>query len=322
MRSDVKASTQITWGNVLRNLTEYFGADKPLRDITSGDAEEWRLALLRSGLAEATVRRRCSKAKQFFKHALRKQLIDSNPFADIVCSMRANRSRDHFVARGDAELIIQACPDLQWRVIFALCRFGGLRCPSELLALRWSDVDWDRRRMYVRSPKTEHHAGKEGRWVPLFPELAEQLEAVWDAAEPGVEFVVTRYRSQTQNLRTTFGKIIVRAGLSPWPKLFQNLRATRATELTSVFPQHVCAAWLGHSTAIAQEHYWQVTEDDFEKALQNPMQHVHATPRTGPQPRPKQTQKSLVFRENATTCETTRDRRVGDEGLEPPTSTL
>ena len=26
------------------------------------------------------------------------------------------------------------------------------------------------------------------------------------------------------------------------------------------------AAWLGHSTIVAQKHYWQVTDADFEKA--------------------------------------------------------
>ncbi|NOZ38911.1 MAG: hypothetical protein GXP24_01635 [Planctomycetes bacterium] len=32
-------------------------------------------------------------------------------------------------------------------------------------------------------------------------------------------------------------------------------------------PGHVAAAWLGHSTAIANKHYWQVTEADFEQAI-------------------------------------------------------
>jgi len=39
------------------------------------------------------------------------------------------------------------------------------------------------------------------------------------------------YRSPNQNLRTTFEKIVTRAGLVLWPKPFQNLRSTRETEL-------------------------------------------------------------------------------------------
>ena len=57
------------------------------------------------------------------------------------------------------------------------------------------------------------------------------------------EPIITRYRSAAQNLRTTFEKIIRRAGLEPWPKLFQNLRSTRETELAETFPIHVvCVA--------------------------------------------------------------------------------
>ncbi len=75
------------------------------------------------------------------------------------------------------------------------------------------------------------------------------------------------------NLRTQLHKIIQRAGLTPWPKAFQNLRFTRETELAETFPIHVVTKWLGNSPKIAIKHYLQVTEDHFAKALeaaQNP----------------------------------------------------
>ena len=65
----------------------------------------------------------------------------------------------------------------------------------------------------------------------------------------------------------------------PWPKLFQNLRASRETELAAEYPLHVVCAWIGNSALTAQKHYLQVTESDFERAaksgavaLQNPVQ--------------------------------------------------
>jgi len=64
---------------------------------------------------------------------------------------------------------------------------------------------------------------------------------------------------------TTFGKIIDRAGLSRWPKLFQNLRASRQTELAESFPIHVVCSWMGNSPKGAREHYLQTTEDHFKK---------------------------------------------------------
>jgi hypothetical protein len=62
------------------------------------------------------------------------------------------------------------------------------------------------------------------------------------------------------------GRIVKRAGLTPWPKLFVNLRATRATELSEQYPGHVVAAWLGHSEAIGQEHYLRTTDEHFSRA--------------------------------------------------------
>ena len=142
----------------------------------------------------------------------------------------------------DAAKVLDACPDHEWRLIFSLARFRGLRTPSETQKLRWCDVDWARGRLLIHSPKTEHHEGKETRWIPLFPELREHLDAAFDTPADGSDFVITRYRDGDQNLRTHMLRIIKRAGLKAWPKLFQNLRSTRETELAEIYPLHVVTA--------------------------------------------------------------------------------
>ncbi|MGD9724021.1 MAG: hypothetical protein AB7O59_21705 [Pirellulales bacterium] len=77
------------------------------------------------------------------------------------------------------------------------------------------------------------------------------------------------YRDAGQNLRTQLERIIRRAGLEPWPKLFQNLRSTRETELAESFPMHVVCEWIGNSAAVAAKHYLQVTDEHFEQAAQS-----------------------------------------------------
>src|SRR5436190_4729540 len=144
------------------------------------------------------------------------------------------------------EQLAFGAPDAQWRLIIALSRYGGLRCPSEYLALTWDCVDWDRKRITVLSPKTERHEGGESRVIPTFPELEKALDDVWDQAPIG-KYVITRYRDAGSNLRTSFLKIIRRAGLKPWPRLFHNMRASRQTELSQSFPIHVVCEWLGNS---------------------------------------------------------------------------
>lgn len=79
----------------------------------------------------------------FFKEAVNDRLIQVNPFGAMKgISVKNNRSRDFNVDRETSQRVIDACPDAEWRLLFALSRFGGLRCPSEYLALRWGDIDF------------------------------------------------------------------------------------------------------------------------------------------------------------------------------------
>lgn len=162
--------------------------------------------------------------------------------------------------------LIEATPDPEWRLMIALARYGALRCPSEVLSLRWADIDFDRGRIRVPSPKTERHAGRGHRLIPLFREIEPYLTAVHAASPDGAEHVISKYRDSKVNLRTHMLRLIDRAGLKPWPRLWQNLRASRATELAAVHPAHVAAAWCGHTVEVATGHYWSVQDSDFDKA--------------------------------------------------------
>ena len=271
-RTDVKPNTRAHLKRARNNLVDYFGAEKPLSEITPGDTDEFRVRLLQT-LADNTVRRVCGRAKQFFRAAVRKRLIAESPFADMKgTGVRANKSREHFVTREVAEKVLAACPDPEWQLLFASAAMAD-RCPSEHLALCWSDVDWDLGRITVRSPKTEHHAGKEFRTIPLFPELRLELQKVADKVNPGKDTplsapIITRYRDRNSNLRTQLERIIRKADLKPWPKLFQNLRATRETELAEEFPIHVVCDWIGNTQAVATKHYLQTTDEHFARATE------------------------------------------------------
>ena len=89
---------------------------------------------------------------------------------------------------------------------------------------------------------------------------------------------------------------------------------------------------LNHSDSpppLPNKHYWQVTDEDFEraiqgssKAVQNPAQHLHVSARTDSQGTSTADEKTLVLPVHAPECESLHGRGVGDEGLEPPTSTV
>ncbi len=266
----VKSSTATTYAQTKRCLLEFFGSDRSLKDVRPIDADQWRQWLKGKDLADSTISRRVKTARQAFRRAMKWKLVTENPFADVVAGPQTNKARMYFVTGEQATAVLDACPDAQWRLLFALSRYGGLRCPSEHLALRWSDIDWERGRVRVPSSKTEHLEGGDCRFIPLFPELRPYLLDVFESAAEGSQYVISRYRDCNANLRTQLIRIIHRAGLKPWPKLFHNLRSTRQTELAEKYPIHVVCAWLGNSRAVAQEHYLQVTDAHFAQAAQIP----------------------------------------------------
>lgn len=267
---EVKPITVLGYQATRTALLQHFGEQTPVRDIASLQAAEWRRKMKADGLAQATISKRIGIAKHVFKCAVKWKMLTENPFAEVRAGTQKNKSRQYFISRQDADKVLAECPDSQWRLIFALSRFGGLRCPSEHLGLKWSDVNWELGRIRVRCTKTEHHEGHEERFVPIFPELRPHLLDAFDQADVGTEHVITRYRQANCNLRTQLERIIRKAGLSPWPRLFHNLRSTRQTELTERFPSHVVTAWIGNTERVAEGHYLQVTDTHFSRAIQIP----------------------------------------------------
>lgn len=280
-KRDITEGTRSMLRQARSSLVRHFGTHRSLRSITPADADAFRVFLqVDEQLAENTIRRRIGVARQFFKAAARAKIIPKgeNPFEDIPASAVAVHARQCFITREMAQAVLDVCPDAQWRLLFALARYGGMRVPSEPLKLKFEDVNWEKGSMLITSPKTKRHPGKESRLCPIFPELRPYLEEVFDQAKPGTTHFITRHRSYPKGLGERLETIVKRAGLKPWPKIWQNLRSTRETELADLYPLHVVCQWIGNSEVVAKRHYLQTTEDHFQKAV---MQHPLRTPLEG-----------------------------------------
>lgn len=139
-RTDVRASTVTNYKQVRRLLLEYFKADRSLHTITAADADRWRRWLLgrevksatddapAETMAIATVSKHVKRAKTVFTEAVRDRLIDSSPFSGLKGGNEANKDRQEFIDRVTTDKVLSACPDHDWKAVFALARFAGLRC--------------------------------------------------------------------------------------------------------------------------------------------------------------------------------------------------
>ena len=86
----------------------------------------------------------------------------------------------------------------------------------------------------------------------------------------------------------------------------------------------MAAAFLGHFAVVASKHYWQVTDADFDraingpdKAVQNQAQHLHAGGGTDAQGPPTTEKKTPVVPVPAAKCENLPTVVMTPTGLEP-----
>ncbi|MCB9926071.1 MAG: phage integrase SAM-like domain-containing protein [Planctomycetaceae bacterium] len=306
-------------------LVEYFG-DVELGSITAGGADEYGRWLLKQ-VAPTTANKECQIAAQFFRHAFRKELISRSPFDGVAVGTSTNNDRRVFVSRDVVKEVLDSCPDWQWRTVVALARYGGLRCSSEVALLKWTDICWDKDRFVVTSPKTKRY-GKATRLVPIFPELRPYLEEAFDLASDGAVWVVPMLNGEaSKNLGTTFKRIIKGAGVEVWVKPFQNLRASRQTELERQHPTYKVCAWMGNTPTVAHKHYLTVTEDDFKSAAQSATGDSRGMQphENGCDVAQNKTRAVHHVRENTSFAEVVgilENARVAEEGLEPPTRGL
>lgn len=331
----VKPATLVRMKQAEAALVDHFTKERDVATIDEADADAWRASLTKAGYAPATISRTVLYARQVFRWAIRRGMASANPFAELKAGAQVNAARAVFVSRETIAKVIDAAPDAEWRLLIVLARFGGLRVPSEALALRWSDVDWEHNRLTVRSPKTEHHEGRGERMIPLFPEIREHLLTVFGQAPEGAMSVIGRYR-EGANLNPHLRRIIRRAGLTPWDRTWHNLRASRQTELAATFPLHTVCAWIGNTKAIAAGHYLQVTDADWTRATggtgaeksgaqsgalgaRNASKHPSAPDRTESPDSSESPCFAGVSQGNANQCEAPQSRPMGSPGLEPGT---
>lgn len=318
-----------------RSIGTHWGMDRQIATLSAGDAEAFRDNMLAEGLAEATVRKRCRIASKLMRYAIKRGIIDRNPFDDAdVPRSDVGSAHKRFISSADAAKVQANLPSLQWRLLFALSRWGGLRVGSEPRLLTWASVDWEQRRLVVPSPKTERYAGRAVRVIPFFPELAELLSERFEEAAPGEELILPFLHGRTDaSLRKTLVRAIKQAGFEVWPRLWHNMRASRQTELEREFPNHVVCNWLGNTRGTAEKHYLMVTDDDFDRGQkwgQNRGQSVPAESELELQrvrePHEAEPAKPVVLQSLTTDCNSFASDSISDsiarEGLEPPTKEL
>ena len=187
--------------------------DKPLERVTTADAEAVAATMLSAGLAPKTVRNVLAFLHAVVEHAVGRGWVADNPVRHAARPKRrraADANPDlQFLSVVELEAVLCAIPDEivhrqpaparrgrpgpspppppdvlgpVLRVLVRAAAMSGLR-QSELLGLRWRDVDWHAQRLRVRSAFVRGEHSGEGksdlstsRSVPMATALAGELD--------------------------------------------------------------------------------------------------------------------------------------------------
>ncbi|MDR2170717.1 MAG: site-specific integrase [Planctomycetaceae bacterium] len=263
-KTSIKQSTQTCYKEARRYFYSFFDPKTIIATITKSQIEQWKShVVVKHKLAEATIAGVMKKVSAVFNWAIKSEWLQSNPMTGVPKGSFVNHAKDRFISIEEYERWMRLTDDQEWRVILSLVRIGGLRCPSEVAALKWDDIDWENNRFYVTSEKTANISGHEGRVVPLFPRLRLELEKWRQVSGEDVSHVVVRTGS---GIRCYFLSVMVKNNIII-QRPFDNMRASRSTEIFSKFGEYLESKWVGHSTKIACKHYLQVREEDYEQAV-------------------------------------------------------
>jgi integrase len=280
-----KPATRIVWNQVFGMLKRSMPGVM-LDEVTVGHCKKFRADLQEWKLSPATIHKRIQFAKQFFQYAVDWKLIDANPFAAVKVR-KPKKTSNVEVPLAKIETVLEYLAEQEdpvWAAIIGLSRFGGLRCPSETLSIQWGDIDFDKKRMHIPEPKVEHHSGRGRRECRLFEDLEPILVELFNHTHKKLgrppsrdEYVIDKpdYRAAADretgwanaNLRTHLLRILERAKVEPWPRLFHSMRASCQTELEEQFPLHVVCRWLGNSESIAKENYLLTKDSHYEQPM-------------------------------------------------------
>ncbi len=247
-RQHLKSSTWESYRKIVFNtLIPAFGR-MFLADLKRSSIREWCETQQVTNKRLANVQ---SVLRSALQDALDDELIESNPLYGWKFARKdAPKTLDDVdpFTMEEQAAILNSCRDPQHRNLFQFAFWTGLRT-SELVALRWGDIDWLRRIARISRAKTQAADEAEGtktrkgtRDVKLLEPAIEALEAqkehsfaaggevflnprtmeAWDGDQPirqgawiyALRKAGVRYRRQYQT-RHTYASMMLTAGESP-----------------------------------------------------------------------------------------------------------
>jgi len=215
--------------SIENHLIPSIGVRTRLRDVDVNRVVRLIREMQKAEQKANSIRQVLKPLSRIMKTAVRRGLVTTNPVELLERSERpqSDQATMNILDSNEISLVLTNATD-HWRPLITTAIFTGLRV-SELLDLRWEDIDWDAGVVIVRDSKT--HAGL--REVVLMHSLQRMLAA--KSLEPSVSGHVFETRTGRRMDRKSVGThglkpALIKAGITKRVR-FHDLRHTFASIL-------------------------------------------------------------------------------------------
>jgi integrase len=250
----------------LKILRVYFGKQL-LRTITYGNVRAFRalrLATPTRGRAQrsvTSVNRELALLRRMFNVAQREGWLLKNPMnnGENLISISSELKRQRVITYEEEGRLLNACSGRRkhLRAIVIAAIETGMR-KGELLKLKWSDVNFQERIIYVQAFNTKTASA---RVVGMTSHLVLELERLWQLSSQIMDDLVFGFKD---NVKKSFDGARRDAGLVD--VRFHDLRHTHATRLVSAHvPMAEIARALGHQQLATTYRYTNQTHESVQR---------------------------------------------------------
>jgi len=300
-KGELKPASIELYEQTVKRLTDYFGSDAPLANISQQDAAEFmskqvNMAPYTKGepLSDWSLAQIKRHGRTIFEAAVDWQLLAVNPFKALRFKKLATK-RWYRLTVPEYHALLEIVPSLLEKVAYALFYTAGLRL-HEAFALTWDSVDFENGVVVINNREGSADVPEfnikdcEKRRVPLPPHTIDLLTKLHAEATEKVPFVLLtkeRYervkkkwqqiceqgkpwknRYLVNNVLRKFKAYCRRAGIKPVGKFtVHTLRKCAGQNWADYLPMNVVKELMGHSNiATTAEFYNQVDRDHELKA--------------------------------------------------------
>ncbi|WP_371322841.1 site-specific integrase [Dechloromonas sp. ZY10] len=239
---------------------------RPLADLRGSDIHDYAQSRLAAGIRSTTINRELSVLSAAINHACRRWGVSVTENPVKYQWLRAAPLRLRYLDRIEADRLIAAADALRPVLgdFVRLALHTGCR-KTELLTLRWSDVDL-LRRFFVLRPENTKTARR--RAVPLNKTALGALHALKARGPVGAEWVFSKPSGdRVKSLDWLFRKAVKEAGISDFR--IHDLRHTCASWLVSEGVELVKVRdLLGHTSIKMTERYAHLMPSKLHSAVE------------------------------------------------------